>query len=112
MPAHIKGKTEVIECFFERVLKWAGFVCIRDGSQFKEGDQARDPSFFTRIYRWKPDGKYVNTYIKVIHDKRKDLADFTISWKDLALFERLAAEREAEFERLAAERDKEEQKTW
>lgn len=71
----------------ERIIMKAGFECIHDGANSPE--QANIPpsevACFYRKYRWKIDGEFVSTWIKIKHDYRSDknnLVEFEIHCKD------------------------------
>jgi len=96
MPEHIKGRVKPMECLFERAIRSMGFVLIRDGSKEPQDIKWLDkPTFFTRVYRLKLDDQWVNTWIRFTYDNRTGWADFTISYKDLAVLDDVMTHKEA-----------------
>jgi hypothetical protein len=88
-PERIRVKPETMECLMERVFQSAGFVCVYDGSQPKDINWLDKPTFFTRVYRCKMDGEWINTWVKFVYDLRpgkEGQADFEMGWKDLTVF--------------------------
>jgi hypothetical protein len=82
-----------MECMFERALINMGFVVIKDGSiQPTDVDWLSKPTFFTRVLRAKVDGHFVNTWVKFTYDMRTGNADFSVSSKDMTVFEAAVAE--------------------
>ncbi len=69
--------------FLERALTntdW--FVLLHDGYRRTDKDQVSDPTFYTRLYRMRLDGEFVNTWIKFVYNLRDNWADFELSWHD------------------------------
>ena len=94
MPEHIRAKLDTMQCLLEKIVSKAGFICVYDGSNTpKDIDWLETPTFYTRVYRCKQDGEWINTWIKFIYDLRPGpdygYADFEISWKDLTVFKEL-----------------------
>ena len=107
MPERIRGRIKPMECLFERSVRSMGFMLMRDGS--KKSGNSQDiqwldkPTFFSRVYRLKLDGIWVNTWIRFTYDARTGWADFSISHKDLAAMEDAIAAKEARDEEEATE---------
>lgn len=97
MPHYIRGDGHVMECLLEKALKNMRFVVVKDGEKDNGLTQAGEaPSFFTRILRWYPDGSDkppINTWVKIVYDRRTGDAEISVSYKDLEEFERVEAER-------------------
>jgi len=72
-----------MECLWEKMVKLAGFRLIHDG-QYEE-----EQLFYTRVYRLGLDGELVNTWLRFKYDLRTGYADVSISWEDLAEWEKL-----------------------
>ena len=94
MPEHFRAKLDTMQCLLEKIVSKAGFVCVYDGSSSpKDIDWLEKPTFYTRVYRCKQDGEWINTWIKFIYDLRPGpdygYADFEVSWKDLTVFKEL-----------------------
>jgi hypothetical protein len=94
MPEHVRAKLDTMQCLLEKIVSKAGFVCVYDGSNDpKDIDWLETPTFYTRVYRCRQDGEWINTWIKFIYDLRPGpdygYADFEISWKDLTVFKEL-----------------------
>jgi len=71
-------------CRTEQLFINMGAELIHDG--LKNPGQFEFPpdkvGFFTRYYRCKMDGKFINTWAKFIYDKRTGYVDFELTWKD------------------------------
>ena len=91
MPGVTRGNPRLMKCLLERLVVRAGFVLVHDGKN-GEGQFNIDPSFYTRTYRLKLDGEFVNTWLKFKYDARSSLADLSMSWKDLDEWERVTEE--------------------
>lgn len=91
MPGIVKGNPKVMRCLLERMAVRAGFELVHDGKAGKQFG-VEDPALYTRVYRLKLDGEFVNTYIRFKYDNRTRYADFSISWDDLAEWEELTEE--------------------
>ena len=67
-------------CLLEKTLKRLGFVLTHDGQrnpgQFKLPPE--EVRCFTRKYRLKLDGEFVNTWAVFKYDERSEFADFEI----------------------------------
>ena len=83
MPGVIKGNPKIMRCLLEKIVERAGFKPVHDG-QYEEGQK-----FYTKVYRLELDGEFVNTWLRFRYDLRTGYADVSISWKDLAEFEKL-----------------------
>lgn len=74
-------------CLLEKIIQKAGFELVHDGQknpgQFEL--PAKEIARFTRKYRWKIDGQFVNTWVTFMYDKREQLADVEFYTKDPAL---------------------------
>ena len=90
MPSRI----EVSECLLERLARSYGFVLIRDGSLRRDFPNAGKPTFYTRVYRLKLDGEFVNTYLRFKYDLRTGWADIDIGLSDFKEFIEQAERRE------------------
>lgn len=67
-------------CLLERLLRDNGFVLVHDGQRNPEQIELppEEVRFFTREYRLKLDGQFVNTWVKFIYDNRSGTVDFEI----------------------------------
>ncbi len=70
--------------FIERALWNTGwFVLTKDGStQPTDVSWLDTPSFYTKVYRMKLDGEYVNTWVRFIYNERDNWADFEMTYRD------------------------------
>ena len=67
-------------CLLEKVIMKSGFVLVHDG-QRNPGQFILPPEeikCFTRKYRLKSDGEFLNTWIVFKYDQRSQMADFEI----------------------------------
>lgn len=71
-------------CLLERLLMKAGFELVHDGQNSPCQVQLppEEVSCYTKKYRWKIDGKFVNTWVRFFYDKRGQFADFEIYSRD------------------------------
>lgn len=79
------SKTDVRMCRLERLFPKLGFVLLHDGSKSPKDFilPPEEVAFFTRKYRLKIDGKFVNTWATFRYDGRKgSYAEFELYSKD------------------------------
>lgn len=71
-------------CVWERVARQVGFVLVHDGQrnpgQFKLAPE--DVRYYTKKYRWRIDGQFVNTWLTFVYDMRKGEVDVEVSYKE------------------------------
>ncbi len=93
MPEHVWGRPRAMQVVEKAMQDW-GFELVFDGSKPREGDinWLDKPTFYTKVYRWRLDRKWVNTWIRFVFDDRRGLTDMNISYEDLARIEQSLAE--------------------
>lgn len=84
MVEHIKRTIGLVQWFEKGIVGSGWFVLLHDGSlSTLPGGQTSAPSFYTKLYRMKLDGKFVNTRIRFVYNHRDNWADFEISTQDV-----------------------------
>jgi hypothetical protein len=70
--------------FIENAVRNTGwFVLVKDGSKEPIDINWLDtPSFYTKLYRMKLDGEFVNTWVRFVYNTRDNWADFEMRYNN------------------------------
>lgn len=83
MPVYLDGSPKAISCFVETLLKVSGFFeCVYDGSLRKDFPSGGKPTFYTKVFQLKADGKLLRARVRLTYDLRGGFADVGVNWKD------------------------------
>lgn len=70
--------------FIENAVQNTGwFVVVKDGSKEPtDVNWLTTPSFYTKLYRMKLDGEFVNTWLRFVYNYRDNWADFEMTYRN------------------------------
>jgi hypothetical protein len=85
---HTRCSLVMAQCLWEKIVQGYGGVLVQDSSSIIT-DSGIKPTFYIRVYRFKIDGEFINTWIKFTYWERDDLADIDVSFKDLTVFDKV-----------------------
>lgn len=91
MARQVKRTVRFVRWVETAVSNTGWFMAVKDGSQPHGAVQAENPSMYTKIYRMRLDGQFVNTWIKFVYNHRDGWADFTIIYEPDGVLNKAAA---------------------